>query len=153
MKAYRRVVVATDFSPGSKAALGAVEALAGKEPITVHLVHVLEPVESLLPSPVRLSQQRLIRTQARIELQGLADALKERLGGSGRVQIELASGPAEVQICRLADRVRAHLVIVGSHGRSGFSRALLGSVAERVARFAKRPVLIVPLAGTHRRAR
>jgi nucleotide-binding universal stress UspA family protein len=151
MKAYRRVVVATDFSPGSSAAIGAIEALSGKDTLTVHLIHVLEPMGSL-PSPVRLAHQRAVRTQARVELQRLVEALTKRLGDAVRVRTELTTGPAEIQICRLADRVRAHLIIVGSHGRSGFRRIALGSVAERVARFAKRPVLIVPLAHTHRRA-
>jgi nucleotide-binding universal stress UspA family protein len=119
----------------------------------VYLTHVMEPPSYVLPRLERLTYEGNYRDEAQRRLQTLADAMKRRLGDAADVRVELTSGPAEVQICNLADRVRAHLVIVGSHGRSGFSRALLGSVAERVARFAKRPVLIVPLAGTHRRGR
>ena len=152
MKAYRRIVVGVDFSPGSQAAIGAVEALAGKAPMTVYLTHVLEPPAYLLPPPAApLLFERNRREDAEMRLRRLADALKRRVGAGVTVRTEHMTGLADAQICKTADRVRAHLVIVGSHGRRGVRRALLGSVAERVARFARRPVLIVPLAGTHRR--
>ncbi len=147
------MVVAVDFSPGSQAAIGAVEALVGEGRVTVYLTHVMEPPAYVLPRAVILGYEGSYRDEAHRRLQTLADTMKRRLGDRVDVRIELTSGPAEVQICNLADRVRAHLVIIGSHGRRGFRRALLGSVAERVARFAKRPVLIVPLAGTQRRRR
>ncbi len=150
MKAYRRIVVAVDFSPGSRSAIGAVEALAGKERLTVYLTHVIEPPAFVLPRSALVVYDGSYRDEARRRLQVLAAALTRRLGKAVDVRVELRQGPSEVQICNLADRVRAHLIIVGSHGRSGFRHALLGSVAERVARFAKRPVLIVPLAAAHR---
>lgn len=152
MKAYRRVVVGVDFSRGTEAAIGAVEALAGKAPMTVYLVHVLEPPAYLLPPPsVPLLFERNRRDDAELRLKRLADALKKRLGDAVTVRTEHMTGLAEDQIRKTAERVRAHLIIVGSHGHRGFRRALLGSVAERVARLAGRPVLIVPLAGSHRR--
>jgi nucleotide-binding universal stress UspA family protein len=152
VKAYRRIVVGVDFSPGSQAALGAVEALAGKAPMTVYMTHVLEPPAYLLPPPTAPPfSERNRREDAEMRLRRLADALKRRVGAGVTVRIEHMTGFPDVELCRTADRVRAHLVIVGSHGRRGVRRALLGSVAERVARAARRPVLIVPLAGTHRR--
>jgi nucleotide-binding universal stress UspA family protein len=151
VKAYRRIVVGVDFSRGSQGAIGAVEAVAGKGPVTVYLIHVLEPPAYLLPPPsAPLFFERNRREDAELRLKRLADALKRRLGDAVTVRIEHMTGLADVQICKTADRVRAHLIIVGSHGRSGFRRALVGSIAERVARLARRPVLIVPLAGTHR---
>ena len=150
MKSYRRVVVATDFSAGSQAAVGAIEAIA-KGPLVVHLVHAIEPFVYLLPAEATGALVRARRAEARTRLRALADALAKRVGADVTVHSQLQSGPPDAIICNLADRVRADLVIVGSHGRTGFRRAVLGSVAERVARFAKRPVLIVPLAGTHRR--
>lgn len=152
MKSYRRIVVGVDFSPGSQAALGAVEAMAGKGPMTVHLVHVLEPPAYLLPPPsAPLLFERNRKEDAEARLKRLADALRRRVGDDVTVRIEHGTGLADVEICKAAERVRAQLIIVGSHGRRGFHHALLGSVAERVARLARRPVLIVPLAGSHRR--
>lgn len=152
MKSYRRLVVATDFSAGSQAAVGAVEAVAGKGPLTVHLVHVLEPVAYLLPTaPMWLEHEQARRADARAHLERFGAALEKRVGKTVRVRAHLVGGPPAAEICRLADTVRADLVIVGSHGRTGFRRAMIGSVAERVVRHAARPVLIVPVAGSHRR--
>jgi nucleotide-binding universal stress UspA family protein len=152
VKAYRRIVVGVDFSAGSQAAIGAVEAVAGSERIEVYLVHVIEPPPYILTRPTdALVLARSQREEARVQLQRLAEAMKRRLGKAVTVRETLVPGIADTEICKLAERARAHLVIVGSHGRRGFRRALLGSVAERVARFAGRPVLVVPLAGAHRR--
>jgi nucleotide-binding universal stress UspA family protein len=120
--------------------------------MTVVLVHVLEPPAYLLPPPsAPLVFERNRKEDAEFRLKRLADALRRRVGDDVTVRTEHGTGLADVQICKTAERVRAQLIIVGSHGRRGFHRALLGSIAERVARLARRPVLIVPLAGSHRR--
>ena len=153
MKAYRRLVVATDFSTGSQATIGAVEAIAGKSPLAVHLVHVLDPIAYMVPTaPMWLEHEQARREDARAALERFSAALVKRVG-SARVKTHLVGGPPASEICRLADTVRADLVIVGSHGRTGLRRAMIGSVAERVARHAGRSVLIVPVAGSHRHQR
>ena len=151
MKSYRRLVVATDFSTGSQAGIGAVEAVSGKGPLAVDLVHVLEPIAYLIPTaPMWLEHEHARREDARAQLERFSAALEKRVAGI-RVRMHLVGGPPAAEICRLAEKVRADLVIVGSHGRTGLSRAMIGSVAENVARHAARPVLIVPVAGAHRR--
>ena len=153
MKAYRRLVLATDFSAGSRAGIGVVEAVAGKMPLTVDLVHVLDPISHMAPSAVLwLEFEERWKQHARAALQQFRLALEKRVPGV-RVRSHLVIGQPSAEICRVAEKARADLVIVGSHGRTGFRRAVLGSVAERVARLAGRPVLIVPVAGAHRRAR
>lgn len=154
MKAYRRLVVATDFSPGSQAAIGAVEAVSGKGPLTIHLVHVLEPLAYMVPTAaIWLEHEQARREDARVQLERFGAVLEKRVSGSVRVRAHLVGGAPSTEICGLADTVRADLVIVGSHGRTGLRRAMIGSVAERVARHAGRPVLIVPVAGSHPRRR
>ncbi|HEY2386518.1 MAG TPA: universal stress protein [Candidatus Binatia bacterium] len=152
MKAYRRIVVATDFSRGSHAALGAVEALASQgRTLEVHLVHVIEPLAfATPPPPIWVDYDRARVEDARAHLKELAAGLERRLGASARVRTHFATGPAASEICRAAETFRADLVIVGTHGRTGLRRAMIGSVAERVVRHAGRPVLAVPLAGSHR---
>ncbi|MEO6029452.1 MAG: universal stress protein [Candidatus Binatia bacterium] len=151
MRAYRRVLVATDFSPASRATVGAVEAIAGKGDLLVHVLHVIEPVSHALPQPI--AYQRARRAHVCTELARFCADLEKRVGGDVRARPHVASGAPAVAICRVAESIRAHLVIVGSHGRTGFRRAMIGSVAERVARHAQRPVLIVPGAGAHGRRR
>jgi nucleotide-binding universal stress UspA family protein len=66
-----------------------------------------------------------------------------------RVKPLLRSGPsAAAEIIALASEMEADLIVIGSHGRSGLPRFLLGSVAERVLRNASQSVLVVPGAGT-----
>jgi nucleotide-binding universal stress UspA family protein len=152
VKSYRRLVVATDFSTGSHAGIGAVEAVSGKGPLTVDLLHVLEPVAYLIPTaPMWLEHEHARREDARAQLDRVSAALEKRVRGAIRVRMHLVGGPPAPEICRLAEKVRADLVIVGSHGRTGLRRAMIGSVAEYVARHAGRPVLIVPVAGAHKR--
>jgi len=68
------------------------------------------------------------------------------------VTIASAVGDPAAEIVRYAKGVRAGLIVLGTHGRTGVSRALLGSVAERVTRTAACPVLAVPMTGSSVRA-
>jgi nucleotide-binding universal stress UspA family protein len=59
------------------------------------------------------------------------------------VRTLLADGPPDQEVARLARRRRAKLVVIGTHGRTGLSRAFMGSVADRIVRTAACPVLTV----------
>jgi nucleotide-binding universal stress UspA family protein len=129
-----RILVATDFSLCSLSALEYAEDLArrfGAELILVHVEEIiLGNVEPM--AGVRAAAEReLSQAVQRLHADGLAARSLVRTGG------------AADEILRAADRERADLVVVGTHGRKGFARALLGSVAERVVRGAACPVLTV----------
>jgi nucleotide-binding universal stress UspA family protein len=72
------------------------------------------------------------------------DRLVERSQGRG-VPVDglLREGVAWDEIARAGDDVEADIVVIGTHGRRGLTRALLGSVAENVIRTARRPVLTI----------
>lgn len=74
----------------------------------------------------------------------LAELVKTELGGS---EAEVRSGGAVAEIVRACDEHGADLVVVGSHGLTGLSRLLLGSVAEKLVRVSSIPVLVVRPAG------
>ena len=63
----------------------------------------------------------------------------------GNVQLDVKLGDPGRVITEFAEEIKAELVIVGSHGRTGFSRLLLGSVAEKVTRLVHCPVLVLKL--------
>ena len=73
------------------------------------------------------------------------DALKERLADARYqgVEMRVEVGDPGRQITEVAEEVGADLVVVPSHGRTGLTRLLLGSVAERVVRLAHCPVLVL----------
>lgn len=123
---FQTVVLATDFSPAARKAEELARELAGQAGATLHLVHVLP----LLSSPGEAAQR----------LATLARALGPGLKGV----TALLFGSAARTIVTYARDQRADLLVVGTHGRTGVSRVLMGSVAEAVARLAPCPVLTVP---------
>ncbi len=94
------------------------------------------------------------RTEARQRLIGMSymlrDALADDSVGGLRVHIAVRSGPTAETIDTVAAENGAHLLVVGTHGRQGAGRVLLGSVAETVTRTAPCPVLVVRNALTER---
>ncbi len=142
----RRLLVATDFSPGSRAALVALERLVPRSvALHVDLLHVLEPLPFLVPPAPVIGFERARAEGAQRGLDRLAAELRRRLGPGSRVETHLADGPPHAEICRLAASCAADLIVLGTHGRTGLRHALAGSVAERVVRHAQRPVLTIPL--------
>ena len=89
----------------------------------------------------RFDLYELLERDARENIDRL---MKRKKLSPGAVQTVLtrAANPAEI-IARQAKKLRANMIIMGSHGRTGFQRLLLGSVAERTLRLVACPVLIV----------
>jgi universal stress protein A len=135
-----RILVPLDFSDSSRAALRTAAELAGPETVLT-LLHV-----NPLGGPVMLDWSYQIPADELVRLTRAADdqlrRWAEELGlPAARLELEADSGdPATVII---AYSERADLVVMGTHGRKGLSRLLIGSVAERVVRGAQCSVLIV----------
>lgn len=132
--AIRRILVPTDFSPCSAAALRYALELAEQVDAEVDLLHVLPPDED--PPSVDSPPSGATPPTS-------FDAALHELGPEKvlRVRTLLERGdPADV-IMRVAREVGHDLVVMGTHGRSGVAYLLLGSVAERVVRRAPCPVL------------
>jgi nucleotide-binding universal stress UspA family protein len=142
----KRVVVATDFSDGSERALTVAIRLAKLLGATIDLVHVypmatagvLSPIPGVVPMPP--PPPHVIDEIGR-HLDALATQVRE--AGVDRLTTSL-EGRAADEIVAYANRVAADLIVMGTHGRTGIRRVLLGSVAEQVLRQARRPLLVVP---------
>jgi nucleotide-binding universal stress UspA family protein len=143
MKGWSKICCAIDFSESSRLALEQAAELAGASGAELTLAHVHVPpshaaTEVLVGAPEAA-------TVAAHELERLlsmwrADA--ERLTGRA-VRVALLSGDPADQLVKLARETRSDLLVVGTHGRRGLRRLVLGSVAERVVRTAPCPVLAV----------
>jgi nucleotide-binding universal stress UspA family protein len=127
-------MVATDFSPASDGAIRMAREIAGQSGAWMHLVHVVPPVTA----PGQAAE--------------LLSALAGRLGPQDRVRTALLSGRPAREITRYAREASVNLIVVGTHGRTGVTRAILGSVAEAVVRLAPCPVLAVPAASAEAEA-
>ncbi|HMF39954.1 MAG TPA: universal stress protein [Polyangia bacterium] len=139
------VLAPTDLSAVGNAAVAHAYALLRGTGGVVELCFVHEhPLPS--PSfaydlPVHLTADE--RSAIEKELRALVPAEAEALGITTHVSVIDGGKPAETLVAA-AERLNVDAISLGSHGRSGVKRAMLGSVAEAVVRHARRPVLIVP---------
>ena len=134
-------LVPLDFSRGSEKALDYALALARERKAKLVALHVV-PAELIYPpTGGRFDFYSLLERDARENFRKLAKRKKLK---PEDCQFIVARGTnfAEV-IARQAKKMRAAMIIMGSHGRTGLQRLLLGSVAERTLRYADCPVLIV----------
>jgi len=141
----KRILCASDFSPASRRALRLAQELARTFKAKLFLFHAYErslPMSNggYLPPSVLQEMLTATREAARRNLQRLARSPK---GKSVRIATLLAEGPPSAAIVRAAKKNRVDLVVMGTHGRTGVQRLLMGSVADRVIRTASCPVLVV----------
>jgi nucleotide-binding universal stress UspA family protein len=141
---FYRIVVPTDFSDCSEEAWALAKRVAGTLGSEVVLAHVfVEPILYGDPPLAADSAGQLYeqgRKWVEEELEKWASAA--RVQGM-TVRTIVRTGSAHEEIVNLATDERAELIIIGTHGRTGLNRLLLGSVTERVIRFAPCPVLTV----------
>lgn len=136
----RRILCPVDFSTGSQHALTLIAATIGPD-CDVTLFHVFEAPPTYATEPsLRTFEDDLDRDVA-ARLAKAADELRPTVAGS--VHTRLVSGHPGEQILRALEASPPYdLVVMGSHGRMGIQRALLGSVAERIVRHSPCPVLV-----------
>lgn len=136
----KTILVPIDFSTCAEHALDYACGLADKLGSTIHLVNAIGAALPELSIAVTDSMIETLRTGAMAKLDQLATR-PFPTAKFGRSIIEL--GDARDAILKAAEAVDAELIVIGSHGRRGVSRMLLGSVAEHVLRRAPCPVLVV----------
>ncbi len=157
-----RVLVAVDGSPGGLTALRAarqlvahagaagasgaaraagvadVAGVAGASSVSLALVHVVDPLPAISPE---VFPSASLFTDLKIEGRAVLDLAAKELVCKAELFLEL--GRADHAVCERARAWGATLVVVGTHGRTGLSRVMLGSVAEHVVRHAPCSVLVV----------
>jgi nucleotide-binding universal stress UspA family protein len=134
----KQVLVATDFSPPSEAALAYGRALARTFGASLHVLHI---VENSFMRPTTSDPHAIMATKTRTLNQLLTEDDRRSLGGA-RAVIEVSDSPAQA-IAQYAKTEAIDLIVIGTHGRGAVSQLLVGSVAERVVRIAPCPVLTV----------
>ena len=147
-----RILVATDFSKASNAAVRPALRMAADAHAQLFIVHVLE-------TPVPLAEgyvlPRIYDEISEAVRQEAARRMRRLLGVASRAGVRarglLLRGAPHEAIARAARAHAVGQVVVGTHGRTGLSRLVLGSVASRVIAASGRPTLVVP-SGRSRRA-
>lgn len=148
MRPIRSILVPVDFSAGSDAAIALARSLAEPLGASIELLHVWEGEEWKLPPLEFAVDGDAPRLHAEAAAHGLAlqraAGWLSELGARGmRFRARFESGRPAETIVRVAKERGHDLVVMGTHGRTGLARAVLGSVAENVVRLSAVPVLTV----------
>jgi nucleotide-binding universal stress UspA family protein len=143
MADFRHILVPTDFTETSDRAVEWALSLAERLGSRVTLMHSYEIPIVGFPDGALVATADIATRIADASRLALEGAVAKRAGGAVPVDGILRDGVAWEEINRVAEDIDADLVVMGTHGRRGLARALLGSVAEKVVRTAHRPVLLI----------
>jgi nucleotide-binding universal stress UspA family protein len=145
MTRIRRILCASDFSKTSGKALMSAIDLAKANRARLTIVHAHVPIVPLVPEQyLEASTWDRVDTETRRWAERQVEKLVEKARKRGvRASAMMVTGDPAHQIVRMARSKRADLIVVGTHGRRGFSKFFLGSVAERVIATAPCPVMTV----------
>jgi nucleotide-binding universal stress UspA family protein len=146
MTEIARILCPIDFSDHSRRALDYALAIAHVHDSTLTLVHVVPLLPAtaayapmpMEPFPVMTPEDRAALVQA------LGQMVADEGGDAGRAERVVRQGRAAAEILDAATSGNSDLIVMGTHGRTGFERLVLGSVTEKVLRKAGCPVLTVP---------
>jgi nucleotide-binding universal stress UspA family protein len=147
MEALMKILLAIDDSKFSEAAVRMVASSYNPAKTSLRVLHVVEPLETPYypelapPYPTSLDDIKNSRLQAgRVQL---APAVKKLEAAGFAVESSVCQGHARTTIVDAAAKWKAKLIVLGSHGRKGLAKLLLGSVSEYVVRHAPCSVQIV----------
>jgi nucleotide-binding universal stress UspA family protein len=144
---FKHILVAVDGSSTSNLALQQAIQLARKSQVKLRLLHAV--YDAALDFEIEYADARALREALRRsgeEIPRNAEALARQAGVEAEtklIEIRRSNEHVAEVVAAEADAWPADLIVLGTHGRRGLRRWLLGSVAERVARIASKPVLLV----------
>jgi len=157
---YQNILVTTDFSPNSEFAFKHAVMLARQNNAKIHLLHVLPQIDSSIRGYLSavLGEHRLedfeqenvtkakenirhdLELFAKTELLNYPDDFARFAGA------QVVLGQPVPKILEMADKLKADVIVIGTHGQGFLEHAFLGSVAEKLLQKSTRPVFAVPLA-------
>lgn len=135
---YDNILLPTDGSDGSKDAFEHALELAKTYGSTIHALYVVEPVHS-----ADVGMERILEAM-RAEGERIVAETEERANSAGiEASKDVRIGSPHREILEYAEENGVDLIVMGTHGRTGLNRYLLGSVTEKVVRLSDVPVLTV----------
>lgn len=137
--AESKIVVPWDFSDLAVEALNAARSMVN----SVDQLHVIHVDTLVIPAGDPGSIYGVVSQDTQRE--NLIRAFRDRMTGTdlANVDFEVRFGDPGSEVTKFSEQVSADLIVISSHGRTGLSRLLIGSVAERIVRLAHCPVLVL----------
>ncbi len=138
-----RILVPVDFSETARKAFYAGLKMASVLDADTYILHVEEPLQTM-NDPVKVSEEvSRLETGVRRRLDELFEQGGLELVDRRRVHIDIRGGKPWMEICRYAEENGIGMIVMATHGHTGFKQMLIGSTAERVVRRSPCPVLCV----------
>jgi nucleotide-binding universal stress UspA family protein len=143
MLVIRKILVPTDFTETSDKALDFAIELAQKFDASIAVMHAYEIPVIGFPDGALVATADIAARIQEAGKTGLENALSTRGTRGVNMTSVLREGNAAEEIRAVAEETKVDLIVIGTHGRRGIARALLGSTAENVIRTVKTPVLTI----------
>jgi universal stress protein A len=145
---FKKILCPTDFSEPSLKALQYGMELALHFAAELHIVHVIAPVppQYPYPTPPFISGYDLAAYQQELAVSAenaLKELVAQKVSPQVRTLITVVSGDAATEIVRLAREKEVDLIVIATHGQTGWRHLVFGSVARKVVRLAQCPVLTI----------
>lgn len=150
---YKRILVPIDGSASSMRGLDEAVRLARTAGAKLRILHVIDGIAFAGEHSPFTATAESFRESGRKLIQEVLHRLRKQPVQVGALTVENLSGRAADSIVKEADKWRADLIVMGTHGRRGFNRLILGSDADLVVRTASVPVLLVRPSKTKGRGR
>ena len=146
MLPFEKIACPIDFSEPSYAALDAAVELAIHFTAELLLIHVVPVIPTLSPAIAHPRTFEVGAYQADLNKssqKAMDDLIKQRLPTDLPVFPMVVPGDAATEIVRITDDCDVNLIVIATHGHTGWRRLVFGSVTEKVVRMASRPVLTI----------
>jgi nucleotide-binding universal stress UspA family protein len=135
----KKIVCPTDFSDGSSLALKEATEMALHFGAEVYVIHIVEPLPPMTEPGLYMPQEEL-HADAEETLQTIAELLRAK---GVRTQTAVGDGEPAAEIVRMAEKLGADLIVIATHGNTGWRHLAFGSVTEKVVRLATCPVMTI----------
>ncbi|MDD5087469.1 MAG: universal stress protein [bacterium] len=147
MLPFKKILCPIDFSEPSHEALKVASEMAQKFSAELTVIHVVPDIpKATPPDPSVAATDAYLNYQRELETESkrlLSEAVRKFAAKELRVREIIEMGDAAKIVSQIAEEEDADLVVLSTHGRTGWRRFVFGSVAERIVRYAQCPVLVI----------
>jgi nucleotide-binding universal stress UspA family protein len=144
---YKKVLFCTDFSENSDYAFEFAYGIAKRDEGLLYILHVIPHNPQQTYVDTMIDSETLERIQKNIE-EDLDNNYRERygkkIGDEIKFEIVTKSGREDEEIIEFAKKEKVDIIVMGTHGKTGFEHAFFGSVAEKVLRHSPFPIFVIP---------
>ena len=144
MTDIKKILLPTDFSEGSEAAVSYVLSLAGKYDAHIDILHIIHEYGDMTDFYVpHISYDVIEKGMEDAARTNMENFCRENIEGKAEFEIHTRKGTPFLEIIKAARDLESDLIVMGTHGRTGIDHILFGSTAEKVVRKSPIPVLTV----------